>query len=244
MELIYLSISVMGMAGGCKGRELQPAQLKDLLAFSGLVLSSQGELGAALWGSTPSDTPYREIKLGPFFFFAENQSCSKQVHRDRVLTAASEVIFRIRRPVLDRDRLRPPSGPRCELSTSQLSGGPEAMSEYPRFTSVSADETRTGLTYLVFYFKQSAGAVVEGPRRCSIHFESKEEALQMPNIERAWAEVSEAKQEGPIQEEGKQRAKRLLRSRAVPVSPRRPLELYIAQTGACWNSPLAQSVSG
>ena len=65
--------------------------------------------------------------------------------------------------------------------------GPEAMSEYPRFTSVSADVTRTGVTYLAFYYKRGAGQKVEGPRRCSIRFESKEEALQMPNIERAWA---------------------------------------------------------
>ena len=63
------------------------------------------------------------------------------------------------------------------------------MSGYPRCTSVSANETRTGLTYLVFYYKKSAGAAVQGPRRCQIQFNSKEEALQMANIERAWAEV-------------------------------------------------------
>ena len=63
------------------------------------------------------------------------------------------------------------------------------MSEYPRYTSVSANTKGPDRTYLVFYYKRSAGAVVEGPRRCSIRFESKEEALQMPNIERAWAEL-------------------------------------------------------
>ena len=67
--------------------------------------------------------------------------------------------------------------------------GPEAMSEYPRFTSVSADTKGPDRTYLVFYYKKSAGAAVQGPRRCQIQFNSKEEALQMANIERAWAEV-------------------------------------------------------
>ena len=63
------------------------------------------------------------------------------------------------------------------------------MSEYPRYTSVSANTKSAGCTYLVFYYKKSAGAAVQGPRRCQIQFNSKEEALQMANIERAWAEV-------------------------------------------------------
>ena len=70
------------------------------------------------------------------------------------------------------------------------------MSEYPRYTAVWADTKSAGCTYLMFHYKKSAGAVVEGPRRCSIRFESKEEALQMPNIERAWAEMRSNKR-GP-----------------------------------------------
>ena len=58
------------------------------------------------------------------------------------------------------------------------------MTEYPRYTAVWVDTKGPGCTYLMFHYKKSAGAVVEGPRRCSIRFESKEEALQIPNIER------------------------------------------------------------